>query len=59
MLRCLLDRIEDAKTGLVVDAFQSPCPPAKKEEAKAIAALNKEGLYDFAGFLPECHVRVF
>lgn len=57
VLRALLDRLEDSRTGRVVDSFQVECPPEKKEEAKMMAELNKEGLYDFAGFLPECAVR--
>jgi hypothetical protein len=56
VLRALLDRLEDSRTGRVVDAFQMECPPEKKEEARLMAELNKEGLYDFAGFLPECAV---
>lgn len=59
VLRVLLDRLEDSKTGLVVEDFQSPLPPEKAEEAKIMAGLNKETMYNFAGFLPSCQVYIY
>lgn len=43
---------------MVVDAFQMACPPEKREEAKIMAALNQENLYNFAGFLPGSEVSL-
>lgn len=46
IIRALLDRIDDTKTGRVVEVFQSPLPEWKIIEAQQVAASQKQDLYE-------------
>lgn len=45
IVRELLDRVDDSKTGKVVDIFQTEIPAWKREEAKMIADMKGDELY--------------
>jgi len=45
VLRMLLDRLDDPKTGKVIDALHCPLPDWKREEADFMAKLAGEQLY--------------
>lgn len=45
IVRELLDRVDDSKTGKVADTFQTDIPEWKREEAKMIADMKGDELY--------------
>lgn len=46
IVRELLDRVDDSKTGKVVDMFQTEIPDWKREEAKVIAEMKGDELFE-------------
>lgn len=56
--RILLDRIEDSKTGTVIDAFQVKIPENREKEIKDAAKLLGKSIYDHfpytEGTMPMC-----
>jgi acetylornithine deacetylase/succinyl-diaminopimelate desuccinylase-like protein len=52
IIRQLLDRIEDSKTGIVTKELHVEIPENRLQEAKAIADIEKENVFSAVKFLP-------
>eukprot|EP01134_Creolimax_fragrantissima_P006044 CFRG6044T1 len=52
ILRVILDRLDEAKSGHVVEDFHTPVPDWKLKEAKEMAELKGTEMYNFCDFLP-------
>ena len=52
ILRQLLSRIEDEKTGTVIEEFHVPIPEDRRKQAEIVASVLKEDLYTRLPFVP-------